>query len=828
MSANFNYGEVLQKSFLFYEAQRSGALPSDSRITWRGDSALNDGALEGRDLSGGYYDAGDHVKFVFPMAGAMTLLGWGLQAYQDGYIRSNQYDEALDALKWGTDWLLKAHETDAQGTTAFWMQVGNGDEDHSTWIPPEDLENPSQPARPAFKLDRQTPGSDVAAEAAAALASASIVFRPHDEAYADQLLDNAIQLYDFADDADLDASNGKQRGKYSDVLHQLAPSISSNVDPTTGELEFYGYYHSWNGYSDELLWSSIWLHKAQTAKNSNVDTQYLALAEEQYQQTYFNAPWTQNWNDKSQGAGILLAQITQNQAYRDDVEDWLNRWLPPGSANRLDKAVAYTPGGLAWLDEWGSLRYSANTAFLAGIYADTVADPDGEYSQFAQTQIDYMLGDNPNNFSYVVGFGENSPLRPHHQGASGVEGFGDGFHGDNPNPNVIYGALVGGPKSADDNDYQDVRTDFIANEVALDYNAAFTGAVARLYALEGGEPLSDEQLAAVPEVTYAPHLQLTLDGDKQDVAVTPYGGLAQNKNGSVLNVFLDESAQLIGNGWRKVALSYNITANTRLQLEFKSEIEGEIQGIGFDNDDIVNASDRANFFQLSGSQKWGKSTLSPYVLEQVGDFTRYEIPIGQFLTGQFDYLTLANDHDVRNADATAQFRNISLWESAPTGPGLLQISVDGAVASSEVESYGGDAQDRNGVSILSSDNQGVTLTGNGWKKLELLTTIGVNSRLQFEVSSNGEGEVQGIGFDDDNVVGRNDKYQFFQTSGSQRWGLQNLEAYVVGQSNNFTQYDIPIGDFISGQFQYLTFANDHDVANPSGVVQFRNIQLTNV
>ncbi len=46
---------------LFYEAQRSGHL-INNRIPFRGDSALNDKSSNGDDLSGGYYDAGDHVK----------------------------------------------------------------------------------------------------------------------------------------------------------------------------------------------------------------------------------------------------------------------------------------------------------------------------------------------------------------------------------------------------------------------------------------------------------------------------------------------------------------------------------------------------------------------------------------------------------------------------------------------------------------------------------------------------------------------------------------------------------------------------------------------
>jgi endoglucanase len=47
---------ALKKSILFYEAQRSGKLPTSNRIDWRGDTFLNDGSDVGVDLSGGYFD----------------------------------------------------------------------------------------------------------------------------------------------------------------------------------------------------------------------------------------------------------------------------------------------------------------------------------------------------------------------------------------------------------------------------------------------------------------------------------------------------------------------------------------------------------------------------------------------------------------------------------------------------------------------------------------------------------------------------------------------------------------------------------------------------
>ena len=44
---SFEYGEALTKSLLFFEGQRSGKLPSNQRVQWRGDSALKDGSDAG-------------------------------------------------------------------------------------------------------------------------------------------------------------------------------------------------------------------------------------------------------------------------------------------------------------------------------------------------------------------------------------------------------------------------------------------------------------------------------------------------------------------------------------------------------------------------------------------------------------------------------------------------------------------------------------------------------------------------------------------------------------------------------------------------------------
>ena len=445
----FNYGEALEKSILFYEAQRSGDLPATNRVEWRGDSALKDGADVGVDLTGGYYDAGDHVKFGLPMASSMTMLGWGVVEYRDAYEQSGQLPYILDTIKWGTDYIIKAHTAPNE----FWGQVGLGGPDHAFWGPAENMTM----ARPAFKIDAQHPGSDLAGEAAAALAAASIVFRPTDTAYADLLLDHAVELYNFAD---------TYRGKYSDSIPDAA-----------------NFYNSYSGYNDELVWGATWIHNAIEATGAT-DTTYLNKAESYYQGV--NKGWTQSWDDKSYGAAILLAQETGKPQYRNDVEGWLNHWT-----DKSGGGITYTPGGLAWLSQWGSLRYSANTAFLADIYSDTVNDPNNRYSDFAEGQIDYILGDNPNNRSYVVGFGENSPQNPHHRGAHGSTT--NNINDPVDNRNVLVGALVGGPSAPNDNAYTDDRTNYITNEVALDYNAGFTGALARMYGESQGDAIASSQ-----------------------------------------------------------------------------------------------------------------------------------------------------------------------------------------------------------------------------------------------------------------------------------------------------------------------------------------------
>ena len=450
----FAYGEALQKNFLFFEANRSGPLPADNRLEWRSDATTNDGSDVGRDLNGGYYDAGDHIKFIQPMAFSNTMLAWGGADYKEAYAQSGQLDELLEAVKWGTDWFLKAHETDSAGNTErLWVQVGDK-ADHDHWVPAEEIADKA--ARPSFAIDRNNPGSDAAAGTASALASAAVLFRGTDDAYADELVKNAEALYEFAE---------TYRGKYSDSVPAASP-----------------FYTSWSGDGDELALGGAWLHRA------TGNSEYLSKAENYFKSEIGSlGDWSYATDDHSYGAATLLAKESSDPFFKEQTKTWLDTWVNGGGN------VKYTEGGFAHRANWASVPLNQSAAFSAEWYHDHVeANP--EYSQFATEQTDYVLGDNPADFSYVVGFGDNYAQRTHHRGSAGTAPM-DGSSRENDN--LLYGAVVGGPGEVDDFSHNDRRDDWITNEVGTSYNAPFAGSAIQQYDNFGGDALSESDLDAL-------------------------------------------------------------------------------------------------------------------------------------------------------------------------------------------------------------------------------------------------------------------------------------------------------------------------------------------
>ncbi|KAK0059958.1 endoglucanase E-4 [Biomphalaria pfeifferi] len=420
------YGLALEKSILFYNAQRSGKLPANNPISWRGDSALNDCVV------GGWYDAGDHIKFGLPASFATTALLWSLvrqvlkfRIFKDGYQRAGQLDQMYDMIKWPLDYFLSAWRSSRNELT---VQVADGT-DHNFWGRAEDMVM----ARPCQVINTSIRGSDVAAGTAAALAAGSIVFKEKgDTVYANQLLSAAQSLYTYAK-------------TYSD--------------------------------KDELCEAGMWLYKATNTAQYLTDARTFA---ERY------AAWAYSWEDKQLACHQLLYEATRENQYRNLVVTYFNSWLPGGS-------VRYTPCGLAWRHLWGANGYAGSSAFVALVAAESGIDST-RYRKWAAEQVNYILGDNHHSggcYSYMVGYGSKYPQQPHHAGASCPDrpascGWAQ-YSSPSPNPQVLHGALVGGPDI--DDDYVDLRSDYVQNEVSISYNSGLHGALAGLLHLQASSML---------------------------------------------------------------------------------------------------------------------------------------------------------------------------------------------------------------------------------------------------------------------------------------------------------------------------------------------------
>ncbi|CAL9112657.1 unnamed protein product [Musa textilis] len=454
---NQKYANALAVAMQFFQVQKSGKLVNN-KISWRGDSALDDGKEAGLDLSKGLYDSGDHMKFGFPMAYTATVLSWSILEYGDQMSAVKLLESALDALKWITDYMINAHPSD----NVLYVQVGDPDIDHKCWERPETMIE----KRPLTQVNKSIPGTDVAAETAAAMAAASLVFKTRNVTYSDLLLQHAEKLFTFAD---------SYRGSYSVSFPQVQK-----------------YYNS-TGYGDELMWAASWLYHA------TGDQTYLSYVTVQNGNAFadWGRPTWFSWDDKRAGTQVLLSRVnffgsTQSsnaemkglRLYRKTAEAVMCGLLPDSPTATSSR----TDGGLVWIDEWNALQHPVAASFLAVVYSDymlTSRTPEIRCSgksftptdlrNFATSQADYILGNNPMKLSYLVGYGSSYPQQVHHRGASIPANLDTGCKGFKwltsivPNPNVAIGGLVGGPFKNDS--FIDSRNNSMQTEPST-YNSA--------------------------------------------------------------------------------------------------------------------------------------------------------------------------------------------------------------------------------------------------------------------------------------------------------------------------------------------------------------------
>ena len=467
LDVEFNYAKLLQQSLYFYDANMCGNLEDKCGVSWRGNCHTYDSNVTytsgnvtySVDASGGFHDAGDHVKFGLPQGYAASVLGMSYYQFKDAFTELKQDAHMKTIMDYFCDYFRRCtvyKQGSDDEVIAFCYQVGNGDTDHAIWTAPEDqtLE------RPAYFADASNPATDQVSLAIAALALNYINFGNEKD------LKAAKDLFAFVQKNSLAcATDGCQTYYNSTSYGDDYATAAAALYVATGKTDN-TYLNVYNTYKDA---------------NSNGINQY----------------WVMDWANSGALAAMLMG----------DTAKLSNITKAGQSGTKLDNVF--------WcLSDWGSCRYNSATQFV-GLAHDKLASANS-YTDWATSQMNYMIGDNPSKRCYAVGYNENSSKYPHHRAAS--RSTDDGLIVDNHY--TLLGALVGGPGS--DGTYKDAQDDYHCNEVALDYNAGYVGALAGLYLAHKGD--TSVYLSYAGETTDNYGVDLSTREELSAVGVVTYYG----------------------------------------------------------------------------------------------------------------------------------------------------------------------------------------------------------------------------------------------------------------------------------------------------------------
>jgi len=223
------------------------------------------------------------------------------------------------------------------------------------------------------------------------------------------------------------------------------------------------FYRS-SGFADEIEWAALWLYRCSGRKFYK---NMLSTSDQ--------IPETFSWNDKQAGVNLLKAIEFNNGDMIAPFCDYL-----------LFKAPR-TPNRLLFLDEVQPSKHAAAAAFILALAFEYFPEHKNaeKWRDLARDQISYLSGTKTGR-SFIVGYGELWPLQPQHIGSScpsPIYPCGEEYKDRNqPNPQSLTGALVGGPDAQDR--FEDNRMNDNQNRVSLDTNAVLYAAVSALRHLE--------------------------------------------------------------------------------------------------------------------------------------------------------------------------------------------------------------------------------------------------------------------------------------------------------------------------------------------------------
>ena len=452
-----DYVEAAWMTTRFYGAQRSGQGPNWVLDGTNNPTSFTGDKYNGKDVSGGWFDCGDHVMYGQSQGFASYVLALSFAEFTKGYYdlytgdytdykaskdytrkggKPNDVRDLLEELRYEADFWVKA----AIDENNFVTVKGNGNQDHNKWVTAGAMTklgtgDGGEPREiKGHENDAYTPGM------AAAMLAVMARIDPDESA----------------------------RAKYLKAAKTAFAYSKSHKGVTNSQ----GFYESswWNGiWADGPCLAAIELYrttKEETYKTEArkfydmIDFEKNGFSRLSYSDaspiTYILGEFIFEWHPQGDLAGV---QTYLDRIYLENVDS-------QGIYNKDIKGAGFPT------------RSPSGGAFLYALYSKF--SKDSSYDKDIEKNIGYLLGDNSNKKSYVVGFtrnGANAPTKPHHRGYYGNEDPGRDVNGAGsaPEKNKLLGGMIAGNFSSGSHDGN--VSNWQVNEVCVDINAPLVGAL---------------------------------------------------------------------------------------------------------------------------------------------------------------------------------------------------------------------------------------------------------------------------------------------------------------------------------------------------------------
>lgn len=407
----------------------------------------------GTDLTGGWFDCGDHVLFGQTFFYAAYVILKGYDAFPEGFDdyysynysgyqaakdftwegkkgKPNGIPDVLDEVRAACEFMIKATPN---GST-FYSQKGDGNADHKNWVTSVKMatlsRNDGGQSDGSRSVVKNPNDGSMPSFCAATLALMSRLYAPFDPDFAAQCLTHAKYAYTYA--------SGKKG----------ACAAAGSFYPANTNM-----YTAYICAAAELYWA--------TNDNSYKQT---ALSNSSQLKDY---NWAFGYNNNYDVAAYDLAMLGDSNG-----AEWLEFYVTKYYKGKVSNGLFQIS------DNWGTFRYLGNAAFIVALYNKYKGNK--TLDTFVTNQVDFIMGNNDAKMSCLVGFKPSSGSytyfsQPHHRNVY----LSDGNNNSNlsiPSRNTQFGFLGGG-SGYNVNTLKNAKADeYTITEGGVDYQAALVGA----------------------------------------------------------------------------------------------------------------------------------------------------------------------------------------------------------------------------------------------------------------------------------------------------------------------------------------------------------------